>query len=450
MISTKDIPHSLEAEQSVIGGLLIDNQAWYKINDILNHEDFYHPSHKIIFSVLEELSSKSKPFDFLTLIETLKSSGNIDKIGKETYVYEIIYQTPSSANIKHYAEIVREKSLLRKYINIGNKIIESGYSTSGISASELIEKTEGEIFKLSSLKNDRNNSSLHINEVIPKTIEHIEKVRKLGRTVTGLETGFNDLDRLTSGLQPGELIIVAGRPSMGKTMLAMNIAENVAMQEDKKVVLIFSMEMPAQSLSMRMMSSLGKIDHQNLKSGRLTETEWLSLNFVIGKISQTNIIIDETSALSPSELKSISHRVFRKYEKIDLIIVDYLQLMKVQNHKGNKVEEVSEITRALKSLAKELNVPVIALSQLNRSLESRSDRRPISSDLRDSGSIEQDADLIAFIYRDEVYHPESLDKGFAEIIIAKQRNGPIDKIKLTFFGQYVKFENYSSARTWGN
>jgi replicative DNA helicase len=437
-------PHSIDAECSVIGGLLIDNQAWDVIVEILTSEDFYIKANSIIFKVLENLSLGGKPFDFLTVIDALTNSGEISNIGGESYLYEIAHKTPSAANVKHYAKIVKENSLKRQCIKIANNVIEE--SSKGITSSELIEKAEGEIFKLSYSQNLKNKDSQKIGNILPATLAKIDAITKMGGAITGISTGFRDLDNITSGLQRGELIIIAGRPSMGKTTFAMNIAENMAISGDKKTILIFSMEMPAEALSMRMLSSLGKINHQNLRQGKLNDSDWASINFVYKKLNETNLFINDLSSLTPLELRSFSRRVARDQNKLDLIVVDYLQLMRLPNFKGNKVDEITEITRSLKAIAKELSVPLIALSQLNRDVEKRNDRRPVSSDLRDSGSIEQDADLIALIYRDEFYHPETLDKGLAEIIITKQRNGPIDKIKLRFLGQFLRFENYSSSR----
>ena len=451
MTQTKIPPHSLEAEQSVIGGLMIDNQTWEDIIEILTPESFYHPAHKLMFKSLISLSSRTKPFDVITVSEELNKSGDMEKIGGETYLFEIVHNTPSAANIIAYANIVHEKSLLRQLLTLGGKISENIFKPNHVSSENLVEEIEKEIFALSNSRNIKKNASMHIKTIMPRTINKIEEIRKAGSIITGLATGYSDLDNLTSGLQRGELIIVAGRPSMGKTTFAINIAENVAIgsiEKEKKTVLVFSMEMPAEQLNMRMFSSIGKIDHQKLRLSKLNDDDYGSLGFAVETLNKTNIIINEQSALSPMELRGYARRATREFGKLDLILVDYLQLMRVPENKGNKVEEVSEITRFLKSLAKDLNIPVIAISQLNRGVESRNDKRPVMSDLRDSGSIEQDADLIIFIYRDEVYNPQSLDKGTAEIIIAKQRNGPIDKIRLTFMGEFLKFENYLSIRKW--
>lgn len=451
MNQTKTPPRSLESEQSVIGGLMIDNHTWEDIVEILTPESFYHPAHKLIFKSFISLSSRTKPFDVITVSEELTKCGDLEKIGGESYIFEIVHNTPSAANIMAYAHIVHEKYLLRQLLTLSGKISENIFKTNLSSPDNLVEEIEKEIFAISYSKTVKKNASMHIQTILPRTINRIEEVRKAGSIITGLSTGYTDLDNLTSGLQRGELTIIAGRPSMGKTALAINIAENVAISsidKEKKTVLVFSMEMPAEQLTMRMFSSIGKIDHQKLRHSKLDDDDYGALGFAVETLNKTNIIINEQAALSPLELRAYARRTTREFGKLDLIIVDYLQLMRVPENKGNKVEEVSEITRFLKSLAKDLSIPVIALSQLNRSVEGRNDKRPVMSDLRDSGSIEQDGDLIIFIYRDEVYNLQSLDKGVAEIIIAKQRNGPIDKVKLTFKGQFSRFENYSSIRKW--
>jgi len=443
-------PHSLEAEQSVLGGLMLENTAWEKVSEILSIDDFYHPAHRTIFQTLENLSRRDKPFDVLVISESLKSTQELDKVGGESYLFEIVHQTPSAANIQAYAQIVREKSILRKLITAGSGIIESAFNPQNKTAIELLDEAERRVFHIAETQRTFGTGPVHINTLLSKAATHVDQLKESGGAITGLPTGYQDFDEMTSGLQPADLVVIAGRPSMGKTMIAMNIAENAAMKSDKKPVLIFSMEMPGEALALRMISSLGRLDHHRLRTGRLADSDWPRIGSVVNMLSQTKLFIDDTPALTPAELRTRARRLAREHGSLGLIVVDYLQLMQSSNNRDNRVAEISEISRALKTLAKELHVPVIALSQLNRGLEQRPDKRPVMSDLRESGAIEQDADLIAFIYRDEVYHPETTqEKGIAEVIIAKQRNGPIGKVKLTFLGKHMRFENYASDKIIG-
>lgn len=437
-------PHSIEAEQSVIGSLMLDNKSWDKIVDKVAEIDFYHQGHRQIFKVISELGKKNTPFDVLTIAEALKNLAQLDNVGGELYLFELVRNTPSAANVSAYAQIVRERSILRQLIGIANEIADSAFNTQGQESSEILDKAEQKIFKIAE-QGSRGSGPRSITEYLAKASDRIDTLYNSNQTVTGISTGFTDLDEMTSGLQPGDLVIVAGRPSMGKTTFAMNIAENAAIRV-REPVLVFSMEMPGEQLALRMMSSLGRIDQHRVRNGKLNDEDWPRITSAVSMLSEAPMFIDDTAALSPAEVRARARRLAREHGKLGLIVVDYLQLMQVPGYKENRTNEISEISRSLKALAKELSVPVIALSQLNRSLEQRQDRRPVMSDLRESGAIEQDADLIAFIYRDEVYNDDSPDKGKAEIIIAKQRNGPIGKVILTFLGQYTVFENYTTAK----
>lgn len=438
---TNVTPHSIEAEQAVLGGVMLDNNAWDKIVDLLVEGDFYRHDHRIIFHALQLLASRNSPFDVVTLSEALKQNNQLDQVGGEVYLFELAKNTPSAANITAYAKIVRERSVLRQLISSANDIAESAFNVNGRDTTQLLDEAERKIFAIAE-QSSRGSGPLNVKEFLSKAVDRVDTLYHSDKTVTGLETGFTDLDNMTSGLQPADLVIVAGRPSMGKTLLGMNVAEHAAIKFQKPV-LVFSLEMPGESLVLRMLSSLGRIDQHRLRTGQLDDEDWPRITSVVSLLSEAPIYIDDTPALSPAEVRARARRVVKEHGELGLIVVDYLQLMTVPGMSDNRTLEVSEISRSLKALAKELNVPVIALSQLNRSLESRSDKRPVMSDLRESGSIEQDADLICFIYRDEVYFEDSPDKGTAEIIIAKQRNGPIGKIRLTFLGQYTRFENYT-------
>ncbi len=434
-------PHSVEAEQSVLGGLLLDNTAWEGVSEILTVRDFYRSEHKIIFEAIAGLLSQGRALDTLTLTETLKVSDQFEAVGGDVYLFELSRNTPSIANIAAYAEIVRERSILRQMIAAATEIANMAYQPTGRMAAELLDQAEQKVFQIAE-QTGRGQGPQAMNVLASKALKRIDEMYRNPTELRGTSTGFIDLDQMTSGLQPSDLVVVAGRPSMGKTMFAVNIAEHVALQTNKPV-LVFSMEMPADSIVMRMISSLGRIDQQAVRSGRLSKEDWPRVGSTINLISAAPMFIDDTPALTPGELRSRARRVAREQKGLQLIVVDYLQLMRVGDDAENRTAEISEISRSLKALAKELNVPVIALSQLNRSLEQRADKRPMMSDLRESGAIEQDADLILFIYRDEVYNPQTDAKNVAEIIIAKQRNGPIGKIRLHFQGSYVRFDTLS-------
>ncbi len=437
-------PHSIEAEQSVLGGLMLDNQTWDRIVEILQEKDFYRHEHRLIFQAMQDLSQRNNPFDVLTLAETLKNKGHLDSIGGEIYLFELAKNTPSVANIHAYADIVRERSVLRQLIGISNEIGESAFNPDGRHSLELVDEAERKIFAIAE-QNERNQGPATVRSLLPKAVERIQTLHDTGNAITGLATGYTDLDEMTSGLQPADLVVIAGRPSMGKTGFAMNIAEHAAIKNGKPI-LVFSMEMPGDALVMRMLSSLGRIDQHHLRNGKLKDEDWPRITSSVAMLSETQMLIDDSAGLSPVELRARSRRAVKEHGQLGLIVIDYLQLMQVPGIKENRTAEISEISRSLKSLAKELSVPVIAISQLNRGLEQRADKRPVMSDLRESGAIEQDADLILFIYRDEVYNENTPDKGIAEIIIAKQRNGPIGKIRLTFLGKYTRFENFVPDR----
>jgi replicative DNA helicase len=433
-------PHSAEAEQSIIGGLMLDNQVWDKISTKLCEADFYRTEHRILYRAITELSKKDQPFDVVTLLDTLKSTNDLDDAGGETYLFELANNTPSVANVSAYADIVREKSVQRQLIAVAGDIADSAYNPGGREVAELLDFAETKVFAIAEQTGGEGGPE-SIKSILVKAVEKIDSLYHNGDSITGLATGLSDLDELTSGLQQSDLVIVAGRPSMGKTALVMNMAEHAAIKSGLPV-LVFSMEMPSDSLAMRMMSSLGRIDQHRIRTGKLTDDDWPRVTSAVHMLSEAPLFIDDTPALSPSEMRARSRRLAKEHGQLGLIVVDYLQLMQVPGYKGdNRTAEISEISRSLKALAKELEVPVIALSQLNRSLEQRADKRPVMSDLRESGAIEQDADLICFIYRDEVYNDESPDKGVAELIIAKQRNGPIGKVRVAFLGKYTRFED---------
>lgn len=434
-------PHSVEAEQSILGGLMLDNAVWDRINSKLAEIDFYRTEHRALFRAMSELSKRDQPFDVVTLLDALKSRGELEIAGGETYLFELANSTPSVANVGAYADIVREKSVQRQLISVASEIADNAYNPDGRELSDLLDLAETKVFAIADQTASSQEGPRAIKTVLAKTVDRIDTLYHQGDSITGLATGLADLDELTSGLQTSDLIIVAGRPSMGKTTLVMNMAEHAAIR-DRKTVLVFSMEMPSDSLAMRMMSSLGRIDQHRLRTGKLHDEDWSRVTSAVHMLSEAPLFIDDSPGLSPSEMRSRARRLAKEQGPLGLIVVDYLQLMKVPGFKAeNRTAEISEISRSLKSLAKELKVPVVALSQLNRSLEQRHDRRPVMSDLRESGAIEQDADLICFIYRDEVYHEDSPDKGIAEIIIAKQRNGPIGKVRVAFLGKYTRFED---------
>jgi replicative DNA helicase len=437
----KSVPHSVEAEQSVLGGLLQKGQAWDEIADTLIEADFYLPQHQYIFRIIALLIQENKPVDVLTVTEGLSQLHILDQAGGQAYLYQLWNNTPGVANIKAYAEIVAERALLRQMISISGEIADSAFYPEGRSSEVLLDEAEKKMLSIAEARK-KTTGPRHIRHYLTGALNTIDTLFRSGAPITGSSTGFDDLDKLCSGLQPGDLIIVAGRPSMGKTAFSMNVAENVGVRT-KKPVLVFSMEMPSEQIAFRLISSIGRVEQSRIRSGQLRDEDWPRVNSAITILSETPIFIDDTPALSPFEVRARARRLHREQGEIALILVDYLQLMQIPGSES-RVAEISEISRNLKALAKELNVPVIALSQLNRGLEQRPNKRPLMSDLRESGAIEQDADLIMFIYRDEVYHPESPDKGIAEIIVAKHRNGPIGAVRVAFLGKYIRFDNLST------
>ncbi|MCP5445608.1 MAG: replicative DNA helicase [Chromatiaceae bacterium] len=434
-------PHSIQAEQSVLGGVMLDNYSWDQVADKLVEQDFYRREHQLIFRAIAGLQEQNQPYDVITLSEELERHHKLKEAGGLAYLGRLAKDTPSAANITAYAAIVRENSVKRQLIRVGTEIADSAFHTEGRSSSDLLDNAEAKVFAIAEQGARTRGGFEPLKALLTKAVDRIETLFENNEPITGLATGFTDFDRMTSGLQKADLIIVAGRPSMGKTTLAMNMAENVAINSGKPVA-IFSMEMPGESLAMRMMSSLGRIDQHRVRNGSLEDDEWPRLTSAVSILAEARMFIDDSPALSPTEVRARSRRLIREQGELGLIIIDYLQLMQAGAASENRTTEISLISRSLKALAKELNVPVIALSQLNRSLESRTNKRPIMSDLRESGAIEQDADLVVFIYRDEVYNEDTPDKGVAEIIIGKQRNGPIGTTRLTFLGQYTKFENF--------
>lgn len=443
LASMKVPPYSIQAEQAVLGGLMLDNETWDKVADRLGEDDFFRHDHKLVFRAVSILAEKQLPFDVVTLAEVLEKHNWLEDAGGLAYLASMAQDTPSAANIVAYADIVRERSVLRQLIHAAGEVADSAYNPKGVELSSLVEAAEQKIFQIADKRRRTGSGFKAIRSLLAGAVDRIEELFHKQGHITGMSTGFADLDEMTSGLQRSDLIVVAGRPSMGKTTFAMNIAENVAIKQDAPVA-VFSMEMPGEQLAMRMMSSLGRIDQHRVRTGKLEEDEWPRMTSAINILAETKLFIDDTPALTPVEVRARCRRLAREYGQLGLVVLDYLQLMQVAGGSENRVNEISEISRSLKALAKEMNVPVIALSQLNRNLEQRTNKRPMPSDLRESGAIEQDADIIIFIYRDEVYNPDTPDKGKAEIIIAKQRNGPIGTVPLTFLGQFTRFENFTS------
>lgn len=435
-------PHSVQAEQSLLGGLMLDNQTWDTVADRVGEEDFYRRDHRLIFRAISQLAERQEPFDVVTLSETLERTGELEDAGGLAYLGALARDTPSAANIGAYANIVRERSVLRQLIHVGTEISNSAFDTEGRGTANLLEFAEQQVFQIAEQRQRGAGGFKPIKALLAEAVDKIETLYQQDGSITGAGTGFTDFDEMTSGLQPSDLIIIAGRPSMGKTTFAMNIAENVAIKGDKPVA-VFSMEMPGDQLAMRMMSSLGRIDQHKVRTGNLDDEEWPRMTSAINLLAEAALYIDDTPALTPVEVRARARRLVREHGPLGLLVLDYLQLMQSPASRENRVAQISDISRSLKALAKELNVPVIALSQLNRNLEQRPNKRPVMSDLRESGSIEQDADVIVFIYRDEVYNEDSPDKGIAEINIGKQRNGPIGTVRLTFLGQYTRFENFT-------
>jgi replicative DNA helicase len=458
-------PHSIEAEQSVLGGLMLVNNVIDDVIGVINESDFYTKQHQIIFSAILTLSKNNKPFDLVAVVAELNNTGLLESAGEKDYLADIVKNTPGTTNIMYYAQLVRGKSILRMLIQSSNDIAESAYFPKGKDVRDILDEAEKNILQIAEHGANKERAYKTMDVLLESAVNKLDELFNTEGTITGHETHLTEFDELTAGLQNGDLIIVAGRPSMGKTTFSMNLAENIATKNNTPIA-VFSMEMPGESLAMRMISSIGRIDAGHMRTGQLTNEDWPKLNKAINILSQAKVYIDDTPALMISDLRARARRIdadIRTLQKkeaaekgleaeeaekyvtgLGLVVVDYLQLMRGSAGAENRVNEISEISRGLKALAKELNVPVIALSQLNRSLEQRPNKRPVMSDLRESGAIEQDADLIIFIYRDEVYNKDSEDKGTAEIILGKHRNGSLGTVRLTFIGQYTRFENHAS------
>ena len=424
----------------MLGGLFLDRDALIKVVERVQADDFYRQDHRIIYQAVLDLDGDGKPFDLVTVAEWLESHQQLDDAGGLPYLAALADNTPSASNVHVYADIVHKRAILRRLISATVKINETVFNPQGMSSEQVLDFAEQSVFEIAEQETRGKRAYENISRLMANAQERVDELYRSKTHITGIATGFDDFDERTAGMQKADLIIVAGRPSMGKTAFAINIAEHAVIKEDMSAI-VFSMEMPGEQLAMRMMSSLGRVDQQKVRTGKLDDNDWPRLNSAVTMMKEKKLFIDDTPALTPAELRARCRRVSREH-KLDLIIIDYLQLMQIPGTMENRATEISEISRSLKAMAKELNVPVMALSQLNRSLEQRPNKRPVMSDLRESGAIEQDADVIVFIYRDEVYNEDSADKGLAEIIIGKQRNGPIGTVKLTFLGRFTRFENY--------
>ena len=436
-------PHSIEAEQSVLGSMLIAPDSWDKVAEVVVETDFYNRSHQIIYASILRLLSDNKPVDLITVSEELEKHDELEEAGGFTYLGDLAKNTPSAANVVAYAEIIKERAVTRELIGVAHQIADVGYNPEGKDSSQILDLAESKVFEIAEKRTSNTEGPQEVELVLGKTIDRLEALIKTNKEVTGVSTGYTDLDKKTSGLQPSDLIIVAARPSMGKTTFAMNLCENAMLLEEKPV-LVFSLEMPAEQIMMRMLASLSRVDQTKIRTAQLDDEDWARISNTMAMLKdKDNLFIDDSSGLTPMEVRTRARKLARDRGGISMIMVDYLQLMQVPALADNRTLEIAEISRSLKALAKELKCPVVALSQLNRSLEQRADKRPVNSDLRESGSIEQDADLIMFIYRDEVYHENSELKGISEIILGKQRNGPIGTVRLTFQGQFSRFDNYA-------
>ena len=436
-------PHSIEAEQSVLGSMLIAPDSWDKVAEVVVETDFYSRSHQTIFKSILALLADNKPVDLITVSEELEKHDALEEAGGFAYLGELAKNTPSAANVVAYAEIIKERAVTRELIGVAHEIADVGYNPEGKDSSQILDLAESKVFEIAEKRTSNTEGPQEVELVLGKTIDRLEALIKTNKEVTGVSTGYTDLDKKTSGLQPSDLIIVAARPSMGKTTFAMNLCENAMLLEEKPV-LVFSLEMPAEQIMMRMLASLSRVDQTKIRTAQLDDEDWARISNTMAMLKdKDNLFIDDSSGLTPMEVRTRARKLARDRGGISMIMVDYLQLMQVPALADNRTLEIAEISRSLKALAKELKCPVVALSQLNRSLEQRADKRPVNSDLRESGSIEQDADLIMFIYRDEVYHENSELKGISEIILGKQRNGPIGTVRLTFQGQFSRFDNYA-------
>ena len=435
-------PHSDDAEQSLLGGVMLDTRAWDQVADLVAAPDFYRADHRRLFAAIGELSELSQPPDAVTVGEHLQRQGKLDDVGGQAYLARLVRDTPGAANIRAYATIVRECAMLRQLIEVGADIAASAYDTEGRPVSDLVDQAEQRVFDIADRGQRSGAGFVSLKDILPRSIDRLDALGNSADGITGVATGFGELDKLTAGLQAGDLVVVAGRPSMGKTTLALNIAENAAIGHQIATG-IFSMEMPKEQVTFRIIGSMGRVSLSHLRTGRLSDEDWRRVNSAVSLMSGAPIFIDDAPGLTPTDVRARSRRLKREHD-LGLIVVDYLQLMQTGASSENRATEISEICRSLKSLARELEVPVIALSQLNRSVEQRNDKRPVMSDLRESGAIEQDADVIIFIYREEVYIPETPKKGIADIIVGKQRNGPIGEFPLTFLGEFTKFETFAS------
>ncbi|HLS97540.1 MAG: replicative DNA helicase [Porticoccaceae bacterium] len=457
-ISGQQLPHSLEAEQAVLGGLMLANELFDTVAAVLREEDFHSQDHRLIFKTMHRLAAGDKPFDPITLSETLKEHGELDQVGGDAYLVELANSTPSAANLQAYAQIVLERSIVRQLIIATSEIARKGYNPLGWDSAKLLAEAEQRLTEIMENR-PKKGGFIHVNELLREAVERIDELFNSDADITGLSTGFSDLDQMTSGWQKSDLVIVAGRPSMGKTTFAMNMVEHATLHQQRPV-LVFSLEMPASQLVIRMLSSIGKIDQTHIRGGNLTEDDWPRLSNAAQRLKDRPLYIDDTPGITPLELRNRMRQLMRERrelvrqqnpgasaEQLDelcqpaMVMVDYLQLMSASIPGEGRVQEISQISRELKTIAREFGCPVIALSQLSRNVEQRPNKRPVNSDLRESGAIEQDADVILFIYRDEVYHEDSQDKGIAEVIIGKQRNGPIGTCRLAFLGKYTRFEN---------
>jgi replicative DNA helicase len=418
---------------------MLDSNAWDAVADIVTATDFYRRDHRLIFEAIAEVAETRGSCDAVTVSEHLERKGRLEEIGGLSYLGTIARDTPSAANVRAYAEIIRERSILRQLVAAGGEIAAAATDSRGRPASELVDEAERRVFEIAERGSRGKSGFIAIRDVLPQTIDRLDLLHQTPGEIRGVPTGFTQLDKKTTGFQAGDLIVIAGRPSMGKTTLAVNIAENAAIAKGVPSA-IFSMEMSAEQLTLRLISSLGRVNQSHLRTGSFSEEDWSRIQGAMAQLSNAPLYVDETPALTPTEVRARARRLKREHG-LGLIVVDYLQLMQVSGTKENRATEISEISRSLKALAKELKVPVVALSQLNRAVEQRTDKKPVMSDLRESGAIEQDSDVILLIYREEVYDPNTTRRGVADIIIAKQRNGPIGEVQLTFLGEYTRFEN---------
>jgi len=442
-------PHSIEAEQSLIGGLMLDNTAWDRIGDVVVDGDFYRDDHRRIFRHIARLVELGRPADVVTVYESIEKSNEVDQTGGLAYLSEIANSTPSAANIRRYAEIVRERAVLRKLVAVGDEIAANALNPAGREAKQLLDEAEAKVFEIAEAGARSTQGFTAIQPLLGEVVDRIQELYDQDNPsdITGVPSGFVDLDKMTSGLQPGDMIVIAGRPSMGKTAFALNIAEHVGVDLGLPVA-IFSLEMSGPQIAMRFLSSVGRLDQHKVRTGRLSDEEWEKMTVALGKLHEAPIHVDDTGALNATDLRARARRLHRQCGKLGLIVIDYLQLMTSTREGENRATEISEISRSIKALAKELAVPVIALSQLSRKVEERNDKRPLMSDLRESGAIEQDADIILMMYREEYYKPDTPEKGVAEVHIGKHRNGPTGTVKLTFLGEYAKFQNFANPGSY--